>query len=159
MRRAIPTRPLWLLKNSQLTSPAALAIALTRRAICDSESPNTFTSLPAPTGRMAQGPHGDGSDGQHGPLGQGVGLGADHGDAAAAVVPGLDISPGQRRRLGTPQPSVRQNGYQGHQVEAGALGGLREGLHPAAPGTGFRGVNGGGKVDHMGGSIVGLRLS
>ena len=33
--------------------PAALAIAFTRRAIWDSESPNTFASPPTPTGRMA----------------------------------------------------------------------------------------------------------
>ena len=53
MRRAMPTRPLWPLKNSQSANPAALAMAFTRRAICDSDSPNTFTSPPAPAGRMA----------------------------------------------------------------------------------------------------------
>ena len=35
MRLAMPTRPLWPLKNSQSTRPAALAITFTRRAICD----------------------------------------------------------------------------------------------------------------------------
>ena len=53
MRRAMPTRPLWPLKSSQSANPAALAIAFTRLAICDSESPNTFTSPPTPAGRMA----------------------------------------------------------------------------------------------------------
>ena len=45
MRRAMPTRPLWPLNNSQSANPAALAIALTRRAICHSDSPKTFSSL------------------------------------------------------------------------------------------------------------------
>ena len=40
--RAIP--PLWPLKNSQSERPAALAIAFTRRAIYDSDSPNTSSS-------------------------------------------------------------------------------------------------------------------
>ena len=53
MRRAMPPRPLWPLKNSQSERPAALAIAFTRRAIWDSDSPNTFTSPPAPTSRRA----------------------------------------------------------------------------------------------------------
>ena len=42
MLRAIP--PLWPLKNSQSERPAALAIAFTRRAIYDSDSPNTSSS-------------------------------------------------------------------------------------------------------------------
>ena len=33
MRRAMPTLPLWPLKNSQSARPAALAITFTRRAI------------------------------------------------------------------------------------------------------------------------------
>ena len=53
MRRAMPTRPLWPLKNSQSANPAALAMALTRRAIWDSDSLNTFTPPPIPTGRIA----------------------------------------------------------------------------------------------------------
>ena len=52
-RRAMPTRPLWPLKNSQSARPAALAITFTRRAICDSDSPNTFTLPPTSAGRMA----------------------------------------------------------------------------------------------------------
>ena len=36
--------PLWPLKNSQSERPAALAIAFTRRAIYDSDSPNTSSS-------------------------------------------------------------------------------------------------------------------
>ena len=54
IRRAMPTRPLWPLKNSQSVRPAALAITFTRREICDSESPNTLTSPPTPAGRMAE---------------------------------------------------------------------------------------------------------
>ena len=50
IRRAMPTRPLWPLKNSQSASPAALAITFTRRAICDSDSPNTFCPPPTPAG-------------------------------------------------------------------------------------------------------------
>ena len=42
------------LKYSQFSNPAALAIAFTRRAIWDSESPNTFSPPPAPAGRMAE---------------------------------------------------------------------------------------------------------
>ena len=49
----MPTRPLWPLKNSQLARPAALAMTFTRREICDTDSPKTFTSPPAPTARMA----------------------------------------------------------------------------------------------------------
>ena len=45
MRRAMPTRPLWPLNNSQSLKPAALAIAFTRRAIWDSDSLNKFSSL------------------------------------------------------------------------------------------------------------------
>ena len=33
MRLAMPTRPLWPLKNSQSANPAALAMTFTRRAI------------------------------------------------------------------------------------------------------------------------------
>ena len=93
MRRAMPTRPLWPLKNSQSERPADLAITFTRRAICESDSPNTFTA--PPTRRRPDGFqrfHDGGSDGHHGALGFGVGLGADYGDAAAAVVPALDVA-------------------------------------------------------------------
>ena len=48
MRRAMPTRPLWPLNNSQSANPAALAIALTRRAICDSDSPRLFRRWSTP---------------------------------------------------------------------------------------------------------------
>ena len=37
IRRAMPTRPLCPLKNSQSANPAALAITFTLRAICDSD--------------------------------------------------------------------------------------------------------------------------
>ena len=49
----MPTRPLWPMKNSQSARPAALAIAFTRRAICDSDHPNTFSLPSTPAGRMA----------------------------------------------------------------------------------------------------------
>ena len=65
-----------------------------------------------------QGPHGGGGDGHYGALGFGVGLGADHGDAAAAVVPALGVASGQRGRLGTPESPVGQHGHQG-QVRNG----------------------------------------
>ena len=50
--------PLWPLKDFQFSNPAALAMAFTRRAIWDSDSPKTF-SLLATTGR---------SDGGRGPF-------------------------------------------------------------------------------------------
>ena len=53
MRRAMPTRPLWPLKFSQSGRPAARATAFTRRAICDSDNPNTLSFLATPAGRMA----------------------------------------------------------------------------------------------------------
>ena len=53
MRRTMPTRPLWPMKNSQSARLAALAIAFTRRAICDSDHPNTFSLPSTPAGRMA----------------------------------------------------------------------------------------------------------
>ena len=49
-------------------------------------------------------------------LGFHVGLGADDGDAAAAVVPALHVAPGQRRRLGTPQSGVGQHDNQGQAL-------------------------------------------
>ena len=149
--------PLWPLKNSQSARPAALAITFTRRAICDSDSPNTFTSPPTPIGRMASRARmAAGVMATTAPLGLHVGLGADDGDAAAAVVPALQVAPGQRRRLGAPQPPVREDGHQG-QVEAGALGGLRWRFEAAAAGTGFRS----GEPDHsqhVGGEGAGLAL-
>ena len=98
--------------------------------------------------------HGGGSDGHHGALGFGVGLGADHGDAAAAVVPALGVSPGKRRRLGTTQPPVGQHGHQG-QVEAGALGGLLKRFEAAAAGFRSGEPNHG---QHVGGEGTGLAL-
>ena len=53
MRRAMPTRPLCPLKNSQSVKPAALAMAFTHREICDSDRPKTFSLLATPAGRMA----------------------------------------------------------------------------------------------------------
>ena len=81
--------------------------------------------------------HGGGGDGHHGAPGLGVGLGADHGDAAAAVVPVLHVSPGQRRRLAAPQAAIRQDSDQS-QVEAGALWAARSGRFEAAA-AGLRG--------------------
>ena len=46
---AIPIRPLWTLKLSQPARPAAF----TRRAICDSDIPNTLCRPSTPTGLMA----------------------------------------------------------------------------------------------------------
>ena len=110
---AMPTLPLWPLKNSQSARPAALVITFTRRAICDSNSPSTCSPPPpTPTGRMAsKGSHGGWSDGHHGALGFHFGLGADDGDTAAAVVPALHVAPGERRSLGAAE-SGRRRGWQ-----------------------------------------------
>ena len=53
MRRAMPARPLWPLKDSQSTNPAALSMAFTRRAIWDFDNPKTFLLAPTSAGRMA----------------------------------------------------------------------------------------------------------
>ena len=93
MRRAMPTRPLWPLKNSQSANPAAWAIPLTRRGDLRFRQPEHLhltTSARRPDG--VQSLHGGGSDGHHGALGLDVGLGADDGDAAAAVIPILSES-------------------------------------------------------------------
>ena len=136
-------RPLCPLKLSQSARPAALANTFPRRAICDSESPNTFSLLVTTIGRMAsRASHGGGGDGHHGALGFGVGLGADDGDAAAAVVPALDISPGQRRSLGTPHPPSERS-HQG-QVKLAPLSGLLGRLNAAAAATGLDGGEGAG---------------
>ena len=93
----MPARPPCLLKNCQSANPAALAIAFTRRAIWDSDSTNTLTSPATPAGLIAsRALHGGGGDGHHGALGLDVGLGANDGDAAAAVVPALHVAPGER---------------------------------------------------------------
>lgn len=44
--------------------------------------------------------HGCVGDGHDGPLGPDAGKRARHGDATVVVIPALDVSPGQRRRLG-----------------------------------------------------------
>ena len=90
------------------------------------------------------------------PLGLDVGLGADDGDAAAAVVPALHVSPGQRRRLGTTQPCVGQRGHQSH-VEPSPFLGLLGRLNAVAAATGLDG----GEPDdgeHVGGEGTGLAL-
>ena len=104
------THPLWPLKNSQSARPAAFAITFTRRAIWDSDSPNTFsntTHARRPDG--VQGPHGGEGDGHHRALGLHVGLGADDGDAAAAVVPRCtspQVNAAASERLSPPSDST-----------------------------------------------------
>ena len=98
MRRAIPTRPLWPLKNSQSARPAALAVTFTRRAICDSDNRTPSPDHQRPPAGSRPVPAWQRGDGHHGTLGLGVGLGADHGDAAAAVVPALHVAPSESRR-------------------------------------------------------------
>ena len=90
------------------------------------------------------------------PLSLHVGLGADHGDAAAAIVTALDVAPGQRRRLGTPQPGVGQHGHQG-QVKPSPLGGLLRRFQAAAA---LAGLDGGEADDsqHVRGEGAGLAL-
>ena len=104
----------------------------------------------------SKGPHGGGGDGHHGALGFRVGLGANHGDAAAAVVPALHVAPGQRRRLAATQPPIRQDSHQG-QVEPGTHGGLLRSFEAAAAQAGLDG----GEADHgedVGGEGAGLAL-
>ena len=157
MRRAMPTRPLWPLKNSQSASPAARAMAFTRRAIWDSDSPNTFSVTASP--RRPDGVqrlHGGGGDGHHRALGLGVGLRTDDGDAAGAVVPALHVAPGQRSRLGAAQSGVGQRCHQG-QVKLRPLLGLLGCFNAAAAPAGLDG----GEPDHgedVGGEGAGLAL-
>ena len=100
--------------------------------------------------------HGGGRDGHSGALGLGVGLRADHGDAAGAVVPALHVAPSQRRRLGAPQPRVGEHGHQGH-VKLGPFRGPFRGFEAAAAPTGLDG----GEADDgqgVGGEGAGLAL-
>ena len=157
MRRAIPTRPLWPLKNSQSANPAALAIAFTRRAIWDSDSPNTFSSLATPAGRMASSAF------------MAAGVMATTAPWASTSVlermtvmrplpssQPLHVAPGKRRRLGAAQPAIRQHGDQGH-VKHSPFGGLLRRFEAVAAGPGFRS----GEPDHgehVGGEGAGLAL-
>ena len=93
MRRAMPTWPQWPLKNSQSVNPAARAI--------------TFTTPPTPAGRMAE----------SAPMAAGV-MATKAPWASASVLVRMTVMrplpssqrwtspPGQRGRLGTPQPGV-----------------------------------------------------
>ena len=103
-----------------------------------------------------QGPHGGGGDGHHGAGSLDVGVGTNHGDAAAAVVPTLEVAPGQRRRLGTTQPCVGQHRHQGH-VKLRPFLGLIGRFEAAAALAGLDG----GEPDHgesVGGEGAGLPL-
>ena len=139
MRRAMPTRPLWPLKNSQSARPAARATAFTRRAIWDSDNPNTFAPPPTPDGRMASSAR------------MAAGVTATTAPwASVSVLERMTVMrplpssqrwaspPGQRPCLGTPQSPVGQHGHQG-QVEAGAFSRLRGRFHAAAAATGLDG--------------------
>ena len=103
-----------------------------------------------------QHPHGGGGDGDHGALGFGVGLGAHHGDAAAAVVPALHVAPGERRSLGAAEFGVGQYRHQ-DQVEFGPFRSLLGRRDAAAAPTG---LDGGGPDDgeDVGGEGAGLAL-
>ena len=119
IRRAMPTRPLWPLKNSQSEGPAALAITFTRREICDFDSPNTF--LPTTNTHRpddVQGAHGGGGNGHHGILGLNVGLGMNHSDAAVTVVPAHNNVTGDNGDLAAPQQPVRNVGAWGNEPAA-----------------------------------------
>ena len=157
MRLAMPTRPLCPLKNSQSANPAALATTFTRRAICDSDNPNTFCLPSTPAGRMAESAcMAAGVMATTAPRASASVLGADHGEAAAAVVPAPHVAPSQRGRLGAPQPRVGQDGHQG-DVELGPFGGLFRCLNAAAA---LAGLDGGEADDgeHVGGEGAGLAL-
>ena len=157
MRLAMPTRPLCPLKNSQSANPAALATTFTRRAICNSDNPNTFCLPSTPAGRMAESAcMAAGVMPTTAPRASASVLGADHGEAAAAVVPAPHVAPSQRGRLGAPQPRVGQDGHQG-DVELGPFGGLFRCLNAAAA---LAGLDGGEADDgeHVGGEGAGLSL-
>ena len=154
MRLAMPTRPLWPLKNSQSVNPAALAITFTRRAICDSDNPNTFTSPPTPTGRRAS----------KAPLAAGV-MATTAPWASASVLERITVTrplpSSQRRRLGPAESGVGQRGHQGH-VESPPLLGLLRGFEAAAAPAGLDGgeADGGkGVGDEGAGLALGFRES
>ena len=160
MRRAMPTRPLCPLKNSQFgQTPRPWPIAFTRRAICDSDSPNTFC-LTTNTGRPdgVQSFHcGMGVMATTAPCSFRVGLGADHGDAAAAVVPALGVAPGQRRRLGlrrNPPSDRTATRARSKRARSAACSGRFEAAAALA------GLDGGDPDDgeHVGGEGAGLAL-
>ena len=154
MRRAMPTRPLWSLKNSQSGRPAALAMTFTRRAICDSDSPDTL--FPRPPAGWRPVPASPRGDGHHRALGLHVGLGANDGEAAAAVVPALHVAPGEGGSFAAAQTGVGQRRHQG-QVNLTPFGGLLGGLDAAATPAGLDG----GEPDHgehVGGEGAGLPL-
>ena len=129
-------------------------MTFTRRAICDSDNPNTFTSPPTPSGRMAFRAR------------MAAGVMATTAPAASTSVlermtvmrplpsvPALDVAPGQRGRLGAPQSTVGQHGHQG-QVEPRSLSRLLGRLHAAAAGTRFRSGEA-GHGEHVGGEGAG----
>ena len=101
MRRAMPTRPLWPLKSSQSARAGGPGRSSSLvRAICDSDSPNTFSSLASarrPDG--VQSLHGGRGDGDHRASSLHIGLGANHGNAAAAVSPSAARHPRSARLL------------------------------------------------------------
>ena len=96
MRLAMPTRPLWPLKNSQSARPAALELRPSpagRSGTPTARTPSAHHATPA--GRMASSAaHGGGGDGHRtAPWASDVGLGANHGDAAASRRPQRCTSP------------------------------------------------------------------
>ena len=110
MRLAIPTRPLWPLKNSQSANPRGPGDGLHPPGDLRLRPPEHL--LPATNPLRPDGGkrgHGGGGDGHHGALGLGVGLGADHGDAAAAVVPALHVAPGEGDGFRAAQAGVGQD--------------------------------------------------
>ena len=154
---AIPTRPLWPLKLSQSGSPAALATAFTRRAICDADNPNTFSSLATPTGLMASRAFmAVGVMATTAPWASTSVLERMTVNAAAAVGPAFNVAPGERGGLAVAQSGVGEHGHPRH-VEAGAGGSLLQRLRTATEGTRFAG----GQSDHpqdVTGKSAGLTL-
>ena len=86
-------------------------------------------------------------------LGLGGGLGADHGDAAAAVVPALHVAPSESGGLTTPQSGVGQHGHQGQVKLRPLFGLLRRFEAPAA----LAGLDGGDIGGEGAGLALGLR--
>ena len=106
----MPTRPLSPLKFSQSARPVALAGPSPggRSAIPTARPPSPHHQPPPAGWRPGPAWH-RGEVASTAALGFGVGLGADHGDAAAAVVPALHVAPGEgaaSERLGPASDSA-----------------------------------------------------
>ena len=106
MRRTMPTRPLGPAETLPASQARGLRHGVHPAGNLGSRQPEHPLGLAdAHRSDGVRGPHGDGRDGHDRALGLRIGLGADHGDAAAAVVParhGEGVPPaGTRGQLGS----------------------------------------------------------